>query len=266
MDKILIVAPNLPDLANVPDEAASLSNRFDSVLLQGTVTRDRVISAIEAEGRFEGIWFATHGGATGVLLSNGETLGAYDIASIANTAGCEWVVLNTCDSRLLVSAIQTLSNVDIVATETEQIADPAASQFARLAAVEYMQNGGNLKQAVRVVAPGSSIHRFYQNERNTMVRQYNNPPQTDQTLEDKIDLLMGLVEGDARRGVKGLMTQNQEILDRLKTIETHQKQADDERSELSAKLTTAYYILIIVGLGGAVATLAIVWLFATGAA
>ena len=41
--KILIIAPNLPDLPNVPDEVASLSNRLDHVLLQGTVTKSEII-------------------------------------------------------------------------------------------------------------------------------------------------------------------------------------------------------------------------------
>ena len=264
--KILIIAPNLPDLPNVPDEVAGLSNRIDSVLLQGTVTKSEIIAAIEKEGTFEGFWFASHGSNQGVLLSNGAMFSAYDIAAYANVAQCEWVAINTCDSSALVTTIQNLSEVDVIATETENIADEEAWQFGRLLAIEYAK-GRDIRKAVQVIAPGSTVHRYYYNERSNMVRQYTPPaqmPQTDQTLEDKINRLIKLVEGDRSWGIVGITQQMQDISDRLWAIEKKQTQADDERFELSAKLTTAYYILIAVAVGVMVASLAIVWLFATG--
>lgn len=263
--KILIIAPNLPDLPNVPDEVAGLSNRLDHVLLQGTVTKSEIIGKIEQEGTFEGFWFASHGSNMGVLLSNGAMFSAYDIAAYANVAQCEWVAINTCDSSALVTVIQNLSMVDVIATETGDIADVEAWQFGRLLAIEYAK-GRDIRKAVQVIAPGSTVHRYYRNERFNMTRQNTTPaqmPQTDQTLEDKINRLIKLVEGDRSWGIVGLTQQMQDIADRLRTIEVKQQQADEERSELSAKLTTAYYGLIALALGVMVGTVSIVWLFAS---
>ncbi len=264
--KILIIAPNLPDLPGVPDEVAGLANRVASVLLQGTVTKSEIISAIEKEGTFEGFWFASHGNDKGVLLSNGKMFSGYDIASYANAANCEWVVLNSCDSNALVTVIQNLSMVDIVATESGDIADEAAWQFGRLLAIEYSKTG-KLRQAVQAIAPGSTVHRYYRNERFNMMTRQNTTPaqmlQTDQTLEDKINRLIKLVEGDRSWGIVGITQQMQDISDRLGAIEKKQTQADEERSELSAKLTTAYYGLIALALGVMVGTVSIVWLFAS---
>ena len=264
--KILIIAPNLPDLPNVPDEVAGLSNRLDHVLLQGAVTKSEIIGKIEQEGTFEGFWFASHGSNMGVLLSNGAMFSAYDIAAYANVAQCEWVAINTCDSSALVTVIQNLSMVDVIATETGDIADVEAWQFGRLLAIEYAK-GRDIRKAVQVIAPGSTVHRYYRNERFNMTRQNTTPaqmPQTDQTLEDKINRLIKLVEGDRSWGIVGLTQQMQDIADRLKGIERKQILADEERSELSAKLTTAYYILIALAVGVMAVTLAIVWLFASG--
>ncbi len=268
MSKILIIAPNLPDLTNVPDEVAGLANRVPSVLLQGTVTKESIIGAIEREGSFEGFWFASHGSDSGILLSGGVVLSAYDIAAHANTANCEWVVLNTCQSRTLVAAMQSMSMVDVVATESPNIADIEAWQFARLLAIEFSKSG-NIRKSVQVVAPGSTVHRYYRNERIDMTRQNpptNSPPlpfQITPSVEENLSILMGWVDGDRRRGVVGLREQSAEILARLEQMERRQTLADDERGELSAKLTTAYYILIAVALGVMAATGAIVWLFAT---
>ncbi len=266
MTKVLIVAPTMPDLPSVADEVAGLSNRVPSILLQGTVTRERMISAIEAEGHFEGFWFATHGNAAGVLLSNGEMLSAYQIAQMINTADCEWIVLNTCGSRGLVSAIQLRSRVDVVATEADSVADTGAWEFGRLLAVEFSQSG-NLRQAVSRVAPGSDVHRFYPSERD-MTRQYANLSptatlQTDQTLEDKMDVLMGWVNGDDRRGVRGLREQSGQILQRLDTIDKQMEDATAERESLAAKLATVQIFLIIVGAGVIASIVAIIWLFAS---
>ena len=268
MTKVLIVAPTMPDLPSVADEVAGLSNRVPSILLQGTVTRERIISAIEKEGRFEGFWFATHGIADGVMLSDGAMLSAYSISSMLNTADCEWVVFNTCGSHGLVSAIQLRSRVDVVATEADSIADTGAWEFGRLLAVEFSQTG-NMRQAVSRVAPGSDVHRFYPSERR-MMRQYANlsptsTVQTDQTLEDKIDVIMGWVNGDERRGVKGLREQSGKILERLERIDQQMETAQAERDSLAAKLSTVQIFLIILGAGVIAAIVAIVWLFASGA-
>ena len=273
--KILIIAPNLPDLPNVPDEVASLSNRLDHVLLQGTVTKSEIIGKIEQEGTFEGFWFASHGNDEGVLLSNGAMFSAYDIAAYANVAQCEWVAINTCDSSALVTTIQNLSEVDVIATETENIADVEAWQFGRLLAIEYAKSG-DIRKAVQSIAPGSTVHRYYRNERSNMTRQYTpptkempklaQPVRTDKTLEDKIDRLVRLVEGDPALKLKGLTELVEDLIAVIQILKDKQRDADDERAELSAKLTTAYYVLIALAVSVGVTTLSIVWLFATGTA
>jgi len=270
MTKVLIIAPTRPALTKVPDEVAALSNRLPSVLLQGDdVTEDRIVAAVREEGSFEGFWFATDGGQDGAALSNNTIISAYSIAALLRIADAEWVVFNTCDSRSLVVTIQLLAPVDVVATEASQIADVEAWRFAKRLAVEFSQSG-NMREAVSKAAPGSAVHRFYQNERNTM-RQYANSNQspaitslqTDQTLEDKLDILMGWVDGDDRRGVKGLREQSGQILDRLDSIDEQLETANAERNSLSAKLATVQAFLVLVGLGVMAATLAIIWLFAS---
>ena len=154
----------------------------------------------------------------------------------------------------------------MVATEAGQIEDVEAWRFAKRLAVEFSQSG-NMRESVSKAAPGSSVHRFYQNERN-MTRQYANPSptatlQTDQTLEDKMDVLMGWVNGDDRRGVRGLREQSGQILQRLDTIDKQMEDATAERESLAAKLATVQIFLIIVGAGVIASIVAIIWLFAS---
>jgi len=266
--KVLIVAPNFPELAQVPDEVASLANRVPNVLLQGSVTSERVISALDDEPSFEGFWFATHANDQGVVLNGPTILTPYEIAAYANAADCEWIVLNTCGSRRLVAEIQMLSTVDIVATESDEIADTAAWQFARLLAIEFGRTG-NMRTSVHTVAPGGSRHRYYENERRTiMTRQYPTPSTQGQPqehdfrkLEDKVDVLTGLVDGDNRRGVVGLREQSGEILRRLSGIEERIGASEHESADVRSRLTTAYYILIALVVGVATLTGAVLFLY-----
>ncbi len=261
--KTLIIAPTRPALTKGPDEVAYIASKIPSVILQGDdVTEDRIAEAIGTHGSFEGFWFTTDGSKDGAVLSNGTMITPYAIAALLRIAEAEWVVFNICDSRELVSTIQLLAPVDVVATEAGQIEDVEAWHFAKRLAVEFSRSG-SMRQAVSKAAPGSAVHRFYQNERN-MVRQYASTKptiptviQSDQTEREMLQLLMGWVDGDRRRGVRGLRETSDEILKQM-------EKAKEERDSLAAKLSAAQTFLIIEGAGVIAAIVSIIWLFASG--
>jgi hypothetical protein len=204
---VIIVAPSIPDLPLVAEEAAALANALpDRQILTGEEATARgIINAIadiaRGNGRVTGLWFASHGNEEGVMLTRGM-LDAISLASLLSTAGASWLVLNTCGSRGLVNAIQLRAGVDVVATETDEIKDASAWEFGRLLAIQYARSG-NLKQSVAQVAPGSDRHRYY--EHNGRERMPEHVQTEKLSTDEKLNLLVGRIIGDKWRGVPGLV-------------------------------------------------------------
>lgn len=230
---VIIVAPSIPDLPLVAEEAAAVANALPKrILLQGEEASARgIINAVAdamSSGRIiSGIWFASHGDDNGVWLSSGA-LDAISLASILSTSGAQWVVFNTCGSRGLVSAIQLRAEVDVVATEAESIADPHAWEFGRLLAIQYAQSG-DLRQSVAQVARGSDRHRYYENNRRPMERI---KPESLST-EEKLNLLVGRIVGDRLRGVVGLVDTVTETNQAIAALTVAMREERQRREELA---------------------------------
>jgi len=158
---ILIVAPFHPDLPNIPDEAAGLRNAIDGRLVQGTVTEKDIIAAIN-DGPYDGIWFATHGDASGVWLSNGERLDAHALTQYIAAAGASWIFLNSCESMALVDTIRAATRADVIATSS-RVPDVTAWRTARLFALALASTGNVRKALARAAPDGANVYRFWEN-------------------------------------------------------------------------------------------------------
>ena len=92
----MIVAPDLVGVEAI-NEVRRVQQWHDVVTLYGTVTADDIYRAVQ-EKAFDVLHFATHGGPEGVLLSDGVTLPAEDIAQflrLRETAGVFFSACNT---------------------------------------------------------------------------------------------------------------------------------------------------------------------------
>lgn len=113
--KVLIIAPTQADLAFQFEEVQRLANVFqDKKLLLGNVKCSEVTDAI-TEYRPDIIWFSTHGGPDGIVLSDCWIDGDM-LASAIRGTNTSLIVLNTCESRQIAERIYAATNCHIVAT------------------------------------------------------------------------------------------------------------------------------------------------------
>lgn len=99
--RVLIVAPDQPGL-NTIREVRLIQTWHHTSTLNGTVTPEDVFRACQ-ETPFDIIHFATHGGADGVLLSEGAIFTAEDIAQVARLKETPELFFNACSTGRLAS-------------------------------------------------------------------------------------------------------------------------------------------------------------------
>ena len=97
--KIMIVAPDLVGVEAI-NEVRRVQQWHDVVTLYGTVTADDIYRAVQ-EKAFDVLHFATHGGPEGVLLSDGVTLPAEDIAQFLRLRETPGVFFSACQTGRL---------------------------------------------------------------------------------------------------------------------------------------------------------------------
>lgn len=154
--QILIVAPFHPDLPNQLSEVATLASTLNAILLQGSVTEREIWSAISQHRTFTGIWFSSHAGAHGVVLSD-EVIGMDVVANYLCVAECRWVVFNACEGYEFIQELQRYYPVDVVAAAVKGLQDKIAWRFAVVFSRRLAETGD-----IRLALQGLSVpYRFW---------------------------------------------------------------------------------------------------------
>jgi hypothetical protein len=156
--KILLIAPKHPDLPSVDAEIATISKFHDVQRVIGDV-RDIDIQRVIKEGPFDVIWFATHGGDEGMLLSS-STLSPEGVGQYVSASGARLCVLNTCESEGVANQIIAGGEADMVFTISKDIGDEDALRFSALFAGE-LANTDDFEDAFKIAAgPGATKYRY----------------------------------------------------------------------------------------------------------
>lgn len=99
--RILIVAPNVSGIDAIA-EVRRIQALHDVAVLHGTVTVDDVYRAL-SEKVYDSVYFATHGGPQGILLSNNVIMTAEDIAQAARQKEVRGLFFAACQTGRLAS-------------------------------------------------------------------------------------------------------------------------------------------------------------------
>jgi hypothetical protein len=169
--RVLLVAPRTNLL--LADEEVQDITRSGLIVtpLLGNVTRSELLRDIKG-GAYDVLWFATHGSAEGIQLSDGM-LAAHDLVPLIRER-FRLVILNTCSSLLTAQQIQEDANVGVICTITD-VPDPQAYQMGSLLASH--------------LAAGKSVHDAYKLSKRGGNRIYLYLPALSPT-EDVIDSLV----------------------------------------------------------------------------
>lgn len=143
---ILIVAPSTDSDAEAQDLALILG----AVLVNGYVTRKRVVDAIAAR-HIDILWFVAHGDSRGVSLSN-EHMSTADLTAVVRVAGASLVVLNTCSSEDVAYRLHYELNVSVIATIAD-VGEASAYQTGVLFA-RQLAGGASVADAFAQARPG----------------------------------------------------------------------------------------------------------------
>jgi hypothetical protein len=133
---VLLIAPDL-GLPAALDEVRAVSAALRPVILSGEVRRRDVLEALRGH-TWHVAWFATHGDATGIQLSDGP-IAVSDLTAVVRASGAWLVVLNTCSSRLIGLELHYELGVSVITTQTE-VTDVTAYQTGALLAQALAEN------------------------------------------------------------------------------------------------------------------------------
>mgnify|MGYP001599218758 CR=1 FL=1 len=154
--KVLLVAPRT-DLLLVNEEVQSvLRSGLMVTPLIGTVTSRDLLKEI-VSGNYDVLWFATHGDATGVLLSDGILSASELVPQVRERF--RLVVLNTCQSLNVAQQLQEEANVDVICTILD-VPDRQAFQTGSLLAAALFKSR-NISAAYQRSKPGGNRLYLY---------------------------------------------------------------------------------------------------------
>lgn len=146
---VLVIAPDV-GLPDVEAEARGLSEALHPVSLRNGVTVRDVTERI-AHQPWDVIWFACHGSAQGVQLTDG-LLDTATLVSLVRAAGAQLVVLNTCESDMVGIYIWALTGAAVICT-LASVPDKAAYVTGRLLA-DGLGRGLSIEDAFKRSRPG----------------------------------------------------------------------------------------------------------------
>lgn len=157
--KILLIAPNNPNLPSIDAEIGDITHYHDTKLVVGDV-RETDIQAAIREGPYDVIWFATHGGEAGIQLSNEIVIDPIGIELYVVNSGADLCVLNTCASEETARKIIVGGKADIVYTISNEVGDTDAQRFAALFS-KALSETEDYKEAFDLAAGvGSTKYRY----------------------------------------------------------------------------------------------------------
>lgn len=156
--RILLVAPAHADLPSVVVEVAAISSFHEVERVIGTVRESDIQRAIE-KGDYDVLWWASHGGPEGLLLS-GSILSAEGVGQFVSASGAKLCVLNTCASEDVAFRIIAGGDADMVFTISADVGDADALRFGSLLAGELAKTN-DFEDAFRTAAgPGATKYRY----------------------------------------------------------------------------------------------------------
>ena len=154
--KILVIAPDHHDLPNASVEIAAIDRYHDARILRGVVRDGDIAEAVDDQS-FDIIWWITHGGPFGVLLT-GETLGASAVGQYVRKSRASLCVLNTCESEDIALRIIAGGRADMICT-IAQVSNKDAIRLGQLLAGELASNE-TYYAAYEIVAPAGGMYRY----------------------------------------------------------------------------------------------------------
>ena len=160
--RILLIAPRalpgLPALPWVDDEIQHLVNSGLSLHLERDATERHLIELLGKQPAWDVVWFASHGDAEGVMLSDGlcpvDTL-----ATLLRASGVGYVVINTCASVAVAAAIQEECGADVICTLTT-VEDREAWRTGALFA-RQLARGLDVRRAFELAKPAKPGRYIY---------------------------------------------------------------------------------------------------------
>lgn len=129
--KTILFAPAQPDMQFQDEEVATLANTLGAKIVNGIVGLKDIFRELASDA-WEIVWFASHGSAEGIHLTDtvldGDTLSA----GLRGT-NAKLIVLNTCDSERSAEQIYASTSIPVlcnVGPVTVQAAFATSSRFA----------------------------------------------------------------------------------------------------------------------------------------
>lgn len=258
--RVLLVAPSQASLPKSVQEVESVVNSGLNVrLLQSSVSQSDLVKELSTPGKFDVLWFATHGGTEGIILTD-DVLSPSAAVSIIRGSGVKLVFLNTCSSLSVASAIQNEANVDVICTITD-VPDIEAYRTGALFAAKLVQTG-NFRRSYELSKPGKNSTYIYLSSAGPLENGKSEFEQLRKTVDelesaarsrDKAEVHKKTSELNdlARRidehdgvivGIKGEV---KEVKDRVSTLEDH---VFVPRSVLMWRLASAITVIIALAI------------------
>lgn len=136
--RVLLVAPRAGNLPNVDEEIQNvLRSGLTVTPLLGDVRLPELMREIR-DGTYDVLWFATHGSADGVQLSD-QMLTAEELVPLVRDR-FSLVVLNTCSSLGIAQLLQVEANATVICTLID-VPDRQAFQTGSLLAAALHKTG-----------------------------------------------------------------------------------------------------------------------------
>lgn len=256
--KTLVVAPKT-DLLLVDDEVAIVINKLGAQICSGSDANLHGLLRFLRDP-FDIIWFATHGDEKGVYLTDG-ILSISEITTMIRSAGARLTVFNTCASRPVALTIHDELKTDFVCT-VKRIPDRTAFVTGAVFA-QKIADGLSFEDAFKKARPGQdSTYTYIPGESRDLPMS----PGTDRTrrgevtveqLQEIVDQLNQLVNGDPNLRLVGLVDSNERVIKEVRQIADHLTAIDAKQARSDAELKTLRFLLI--GLIAAVGLIALIW-------
>lgn len=244
---VLVIAPYRPDLPNVATEAAAVVNALGGHLVQGVVREKDVQDAASAR-QYDGIWFATHAGATPdgdvrVLLSE-ELLSADALVAYVAASGATWCVINTCQSITLGRRLLRDTQADVICT-LKATPDPDAMRVGVLFA-RQLALVGDPRAAYEGTSPGENYFYLDNYRRGMTVISGSGPYPAQDT--NRLQATMD----EMRRDMSGMAADIAVLKTRTGTIDVQQREIEARLKEIERQLrptpTWSTWLMLLIGL------------------
>lgn len=226
--RCLVIAPNNPDLPYASDEVMSVVNALEGRLLQGKRATLHGMLDMTGEG-WDIVWICSHGDERGIYLQDG-VVNASELTTLIRSAGTKLTVLNTCASYPIAKAIFEELRGNLVCT-LRAIPDRQAFVTGAVFA-KQIANGHDFHDAYELAKPGQNSTYTFFGAKGSVMPPYNNPKATSEAgsearLNEVVERLDALVNGDPRLRLKGLVDSNKEVVDEVRAMSVRLQKVED---------------------------------------